>query len=182
MTTEQPDVPRRYALTRLGDRKGEGKYLLYSNDARHAYVLARYDETGDLEVEQGDGTTRKIVGTFWRTFWIKPDSGLLSYDGTPGRSRITGYDPTRILDAAYEHAATLVEIDHLLPTRNAAIQVALRRYVARKHRIGEHSFWGVYDRVTSSWPSVIAGRAIAHSSTTPDQPRADADWLNRNRA
>ena len=179
---EPAPIERRYALSTIGRGmpNGAGKYLLYSNDLQHAYVLARYEETGDLVAEQIDGGERAIIGTFWRTLWVKPDSGLLAYADTPGRSNVVGVaDHERLLDAVIDLAPSLVEIASLLKTRNAAIQEALRRYQARQQR-GTQT-WGVYDRVTASWPAVVGGRRIA-DSTDQAHAEADADWLNRNAA
>lgn len=171
-------IERRYALTSLG--RGTGKYVLFSNDGQHAYVLARYEEQpGDLS-DAGN----PIVGTFWRTLRVPPDSGLVTYAGTPGRSAITGIpDIGRLLNAAMDFdERRLVEVDALLKSREAAVQSALRRYVARQHRLGQHEVWGVYDTVVPSWPSVIAGRKIADATTHQAEAERDADWLNRHHA
>lgn len=174
-------IERRYALTSLG--RGTGKYLLISNDRHHAYVVARYEEDGTLSQVQSDGSTRAIIGTFWRTLYVQPDSGLVSYVGTPGKSHVDGVpDPERLLNAAIDLAPSLVEVEGLLRSREEAVQVALRRYVARQHRTGQHHFWGVYDRVTGSWPSLVAGRRVADMAQDPAAAEADADWLNRHHA
>lgn len=172
-------IERRYALTSLG--KGTSKYVLFSNDRHHAYVISRYGERpGDLY----DGAGNEISGVFWRVSRIKPDSDLIAYEGSPGKSPIAGIpDLPALLDAAIDlDERVLIEVDTLLPTREAAIQSALRRYVARQHRLGQHEVWGVYDTVMPSWPSLIAGRKIADSTTDLDEAERDADWLNRHHA
>lgn len=179
-STNPAPVSRRRVLISLG--KGTGKYTLVSNGGCHAYVLARYEEPPG-QLYEPDGTT-EISGVFWRTLRVKPDSGLVSYTGTPGRSEIsTILDPQRLADQAADlDTSTLVEVACLLPTRNAAIQAALRRYVPRQHRVGQYDFWGVFDTVDSSWPAVIAGRQITDMSQDRAAAEEDADWLNRNLA
>lgn len=191
-------IERRYSLTSLSRLAGPenrslaaGKYLLYSNDGTQAYVIARYEEDGSLSIEQtdsqGKAVSRVVTGTFWRTLRIKPETaaerGWLAYAGTPGRSAITGLlDPDAIISAAVEITSAVEEVASLLKTREQAVQEALRRYVARTHRLGQYEVWGVYDRVMPSWPSVVAGRKIADSTSDRARAEADADWLNRNHA
>lgn len=56
------------------------------------------------------------------------------------------------------------------------------RYVVREHQVGRFMFYGVYDTERSSWPSLIAGRPIAHTTQDREQAQKDADWLNQRAA
>lgn len=198
--TERPEpIPRRYSLTSLARLAGaenrgvaDGKYLLYSNDGTQAYVLARYEETGDLSIEtvdeQGAVGTRVVTGTFWRTLRIKPDiaaeRGWIAYAGKPGRSAITGLlNADAVISAAVEITSAVEEVASLLPTREEAVQVALRRYVVRPHSLAGRGSetWAVYDRVKQVWPGFVGGRLI-QGSTDRSAADIDADWLNRNHA
>jgi hypothetical protein len=187
-------IERRFSLTSLARLAGPenrsvaaGKYLLYSNDGTQAYVIARYEEDGSASAEQTDGSTRAIEGTFWRTLRIKPDvaaaRGWIAYAGTPGRSAITGLlDADGIIAAAAAVNGGVEEVAELFKTREAAVQEALRRYVTRTHRLGQHEVWGVFDRVMLSWPSLVADRRIHDATSNREEAETDAEWLNRHRA
>lgn len=54
-------MDRKFAMRRLK----RGDYLLPSNDERTIWRIATYTEEGSLEHVAQDGTSRKVVGTFW---------------------------------------------------------------------------------------------------------------------
>jgi hypothetical protein len=173
-------IERRYALQSLG--RGTGAYVLFSNDGERVYVVVRYEEPPG-QLYTGDGTT-EISGVFWRTLQVRPESGLVTYEGAAGHSRATGIaDEDRLRDAVLDLAPSLVEVDALLPTRAAAIQAALTsRFTARRKQLGPDQVWGVYDTATASWPAFIGGRRITDASSDREPIDRDADWLNRTYA
>lgn len=98
-------MERRYQLTRICS----GDYVFPSNDGRTLWRVSRYEEDGSLETDEG----RVVRGTFWRAG---------RFNGSLERAdALMRRDPDEFLSWA-----SWIEWDSLLPTREAALDAALK--------------------------------------------------------
>ena len=110
-------MERRYAMTKMSE--GDG-WLLLSNDARHLYRLAKYDEDGSAYWTDEDGKDHPITGTFWCFLYLTADGERdvvrRDADGT-----ISGID---LRAARVSWSWDVAEL--MFPTRKAAEIAALQ--------------------------------------------------------
>ena len=111
---------RRYAMT-----KGRYGWLLLSDDARHLFMLAKYEEDGSAYWVDADKREHPVVGTFW---------GIQSLTREGERNVVTRDDEGRIVTldvVAADDWDNWDWTDMHFPTRRAAEEAALK-WVAEK--------------------------------------------------
>jgi hypothetical protein len=57
---------------------------------------------------------------------------------------------------------------------NKTLAKGERRFIAKQTTVGRHTVWGVYDRVTASWPIQRAGLGMVQQHVT-DKAVAEAE-------
>lgn len=98
---------RLWQMTRIGS----GDYTLLSNDQTVLWRFYNYPETGDLGVVQTDGTTRPVIGTFWRVLRYRHHPDTITREDVEYRDDEDTWEP----------------VASLLPTRKACIVEAMDR-------------------------------------------------------